>query len=203
MKKIFYILTVLFCGTALVGLCSCGGLSKSSEATEEETKEEAAIFPSSTKVQGPLGDCFTVVERGYKPSKGSFSELTVELLRTDAPVPSEYKEGTTDVSFYIVFLDEDGAPIEETYSTSDADGLMQLRPEDSGYVKAFIPKKKFASFKVTSKMKQKKPAASLADDVNDQIDQISNDPDLDDVKEAAKTAKKAIEAADKLIDIFN
>lgn len=150
--KQFKLLSTLF----LIGLlASCGGKKGDSENSGSEMME-----PETTMVSGDLGACFTVVEREYKitDNGGWGNMLTVELERTNAPLPFELTSSTEvatfghsmskpfiKVGFGIEFLDIDGnvlgkvsatgSGLSASYDPDEAVDLVKLKPGEKGSIR--------------------------------------------------------------------
>ena len=149
MKNIQFLSSILMIGL----LVSCGG-NKSEKTGSESMK------PETTTVSGDLGSCFTVVDRTYKiTDNGGWNKLlTVELERTDSPLPFEITPNTEirsysysmsrpfiQVGFGIEFLDEDGnvlnkvsassSGLSASYNPDEAVDLVKLKSGEKGSIR--------------------------------------------------------------------
>lgn len=124
----------------------CGGGDKGSNdsiASDEQTQKEAGLKPENTKISGDLSDAFVVIDKTYKPVKDMFTYITVEVERTDAPLPYDlatmkvtpfgYSRGVAHVGLGIEYLDDEGTVLEKHgvnnfYSSGDMEELIKLKP---------------------------------------------------------------------------
>ncbi len=150
---------------------SCGKKEKS-----QDDKESIQLKPATTEISGEMEGCFTVVDRNYKVKFESFTGgiLTVELVRTDKPLPfstddrelysfSSYSASPyVQVGFGIELLDEDGNIIDKvsasgsglsgSYSPDECVELVKLSEGKTGSIRFSISDgaKEATSFRITS-----------------------------------------------------
>ena len=148
MKRIFLLFA---CAVALMlGFNSCGD------------SKGYVLKPSTTKISGPLGNCFKVVDREYKckfDENNQFAPymITIELERTNGEFPSKYFEsnyepfGYSGVDVYgnygfgIEIRDEDdnvvfncaatAAGLGGPYSGDDVMAFKSLKPGEKGVIR--------------------------------------------------------------------
>lgn len=151
---------------------SCGKKQNSNDGQNDAIE----LKPASTEISGEMEGCFTVVDRNYKVKFEDFvgGVLTVELVRTDNPLPfstddrelysySSYSASPyVQVGFGIDLLDEDGNIIDKTsasasglsgpYSPDECVELVKLSEGKTGAIRFSISEdaKEATSFRITS-----------------------------------------------------
>ena len=171
MKKFYSISLLIVIG--LLSMSSCGGKGKTESDDEKVTIE---LKPESEEVSGELEDCFTVVDKTYKVKLEDLTGgiLTVELARTDSPLPfdtndraiyhmGEYSSSPyVQVGFGIELYDAEGNVVDKTsasgsglsgsYSPDEAVELVKLSEGKTGTIRFSISDeaKDAVSFKITS-----------------------------------------------------
>lgn len=156
---------------SIILISSCGG----------NKTAKNGITPMTTTISGDLSECYEVVDRAYKITENSmFDLLTVEIKRTDAPLPfdsdkleiasysHEMFAPNVQIGFGIEFRDRDGNVLEKvsatasglsgSYSSDDPVELGKLRPGETGTIRFSVQddiKDAVMQFKVTSACKVK------------------------------------------------
>lgn len=169
--KHYSLLTVLAAMLFLLA-ASCGKKQNSNDGQNDAIE----LKPASTEISGEMEGCFTVVDRNYKVKFEDFvgGVLTVELVRTDNPLPfstddrelysySSYSASPyVQVGFGIDLLDEDGNIIDKTsasasglsgpYSPDECVELVKLSEGKTGAIRFSISEdaKEATSFRITS-----------------------------------------------------
>jgi len=228
MKKIFKY--ALLCMSVL--LVSCGGGS-----SKEEGPKEFKIKPETTKVSGPLTDCYEVVDKEYTLNKDGY--VTIEIKRTDAIAPFDPNDidffdkaeetGTSMLGgFGIEFLDENNEVVakvspQSAYSWDDISTALRLIPGETASIKMHIYDKdiKPVKFRITSDLARndkagampaamEKPAemtddvaseaGDISDDIEKQVDEITNSDEYKKAKEVYQVSKDVIEAQKEILD---
>ncbi|RQO32562.1 hypothetical protein DBR32_02910 [Taibaiella sp. KBW10] len=163
MKKI--IIPALMLG---LFFASCKNESSSTKETS------AAIKPQSTKINGPIGDYYEVIDKEYKiDDSGMFNVISVTIKRKSANLPFEPNKtvpyGTeqagksTHIGFGIELLDEKGNSLEVknasesglggVFSSDDIISIINLQNGETATVRWSVDKEltsKVKSFKITS-----------------------------------------------------
>lgn len=192
-------------------LFSCGRGDKGTVSSTQEPMEEG-IRPETTKVSGPLGDAFIVVDKAYKPTTNdSGSPIIIEFERTDKAFPFnnedeievfQYLIAKTGniIGFGIELLDEEGNIIEKSnprtpdYSDEQLT-LIKIKPGEKGSLSFKTPifrsdLEKVRKFRITSDYEYIEPEVETPS-VN-----VTN-PYLDYVNERAKQNEKYIKERTK------
>lgn len=169
--KHYSLLTVLAAVLFLL-VASCGKKQNSNDGQNDAIE----LKPASTEITGEMEGCFTVVDRNYKVKFEDFvgGVLTVELVRTDNPLPfsTDGKElysyssfsasPYVQVGFGIDLLDEDGNIVDKTsasasglsgpYSPDECVELVKLSEGKTGTIRFSISEdaKEATSFRITS-----------------------------------------------------
>lgn len=151
---------------------SCGKKQNSNDGQNDAIE----LKPASTEITGEMEGCFTVIDRNYKVKFEDFvgGVLTVELVRTDNPLPfstddrqlysySTYSASPyVQVGFGIDLLDEDGNIVDKTsasasglsgpYSPDECVDLVKLSKGKTGTIRFSISEdaKEATSFRITS-----------------------------------------------------
>ena len=124
-------------------------------------KGDDFIKPVSEKIQGPLGEYFEVVTKGYKIRDG---KISIELKRIKEGFPSPWKEGMElgnlngyEPLFSIEFLDADGNTISKdrtdvVWDKEELNILVLLRVDETASI-TFDANDEIAQFKMTSTFK--------------------------------------------------
>lgn len=121
------------------------------------TKKELSVNPQNLEVKGVLKEYYEVVSKEYILKENSISNylLTVELIRTDVPLPFDVDKATSfsvrsedkpiQVGFGIELLNKNGDIIETSqaseggwngvYSSEDIENLIQLNANETGIVR--------------------------------------------------------------------
>lgn len=221
MNKILYFFGIFL----LLGAMGACGSSKSSKASDEnkEKSDEIILKPYTTKITGPLGNAFTVVEREYK-SKGDFAKLNVEIEVTDISLLPEgvdlFQVGTPSnegdekypliATFIVEYLDEDGNVIETKDAQEGIGRLLRLKNGDTGTLTYYLPYKKenVTHFRVISDLYPNEIKESRSSTVSDDatldisIDKMTDeefDKALERTKKAAETVNEIVDGASKLL----
>lgn len=194
-------------------LGACG--SKSSESSDETTKQEDAIIlkPYTTKINGPLGSAFTIVEREYK-SKGDFAKLNVEIEVADISLLPEGVEfagvGTPSnkgdanypliATFLVEYLDEDGNVIESKEANDGIDRLLRLKNGDTGTLTFYLPyrKENVTQFRVISDLYPNDIKESKSSAINEDVTNV--DMTDEEFEKAIERTKKAAETVNEMVD---
>ena len=151
---------------SLALLASCGG-NKSGKSSDDQNPEEQVLTPESATVSGDLSENYTVVERNYKPVKDFGTVLTVEIVRTEAPLPFDPNEEISGfstsqtgnkVGFGIEFIDDDGNILDKNearsthvYDHTESVNLAKLKPGDKGTIRfSMHGADKATKFRITS-----------------------------------------------------
>lgn len=171
MKKYFKIAAAVCLSLVVATSCSKGSGSDSSDSASagKETQKEGVIKPESTKINGDLSECYTIVDREYKFAGEYPTLLSVDLERTATPLPfdvneyevvsyipsiQDHKMGA--VNFTIEMLDADGNVIakETAYDTDDCKTIGKLKAGEKGSIGFYAPlsdeQKKVVKFRITS-----------------------------------------------------
>lgn len=169
--KHYSLLTVLAAMLFLLA-ASCGKKQNSNDGQNDVIE----LKPASIEISGEMEGCFTVIDRNYKVKFEDFvgGVLTVELVRTDNPLPfsnddrelysySSYSASPyVQVGFGIDLLDEDGNIIDKTsasasglsgpYSPDECVELVKLSEGKTGTIRFSISEdaKEVTSFRITS-----------------------------------------------------
>lgn len=195
MKRLNYFLT----GAVCIALCACGGKKSVDSNWDEEDSYSEYLTPSTTNVSGSLGSDFKVVDRKYKVSDDMSKIITVELERTDSPLPFDTEDYTIcsfdtymssaniQVGFGIEFLDDEGNILDKTnasdggYSHSEAVELVNLEPGETGSIRFRIDYegRKATQFRITStyKVNEGRSSSSSISSYDDE-DNSSDDEDV-------------------------
>ena len=206
------IINGILIGTVCLTLCACGGKKSTDSESEEETVSEY-MKPSTTKVSGPLGSDFKVIDRNYKVS-GEFSKLiTVELERTDSPLPfntegyeicsygTYMSSPNIQVGFGIEFLDDEGNILSKSdassggYSHSEAVDLVNLTSGDTGTIRfsLYSDAQKATQFRITSayKINEGSSSSSSTTSVDDEGSSSSYSSSMDDDDDDEEVVSKS------------
>ena len=164
MKKnhnLFIVFAIILAGLQLVG-CS----SSSSTNEESSNNDSFSLSPSTTKISGPLGEYFEVVDREYTPGGSIGSDLNIELKRIKEGLPEPWEEGMAyskyssdkgyKMEFTVEIRDENGNVLdkETAYSSEEMEALANLGVDETATIRVniiTIDKKKASKFKVGSK----------------------------------------------------
>lgn len=212
MKKYLYFLGMCL---LLGGMGACG----SSKSSEEKTgkNDEIILKPYTTKINGPLGSAFTVVEREYK-SKGNFAKLNVEIEATDISLLPEGFDfslvGTPSnkgdvkypliATFIVEYLDEDGNVIDTREVSEGIDRLLRLKNGDTGTLSSYLPyeKENVTHFRVVSDLYPNEIKESKSSTVSDDatLDISTDDMTDEDFDRAMERTKKAAETMNEVLD---
>ena len=165
--------------------CSCNQFQK-------------GIHPMTTSVSGDLSKCYEVVDRAYTIVENYSSLLTVELKRTDEPLPFDTEDleiisfshtptgPNVQIGFGIEFRDKDGNVLDKvpavsygangSYSSDDPVELGKLRPGETGTIRFVVEdgvKASLAQFKILSAFKVNwEPEDSVEEEEKEEDDSV-------------------------------
>lgn len=212
MKNLTKIASLIF----LMGITACGSSEKNKsdkDSNDKSDKEIVGITPATTKVSGDLGQCFTVVNRTYKPTGDYMKVITVELTRNSEPLPFDEKFGEINsyavsgsddmirVGFGIEFLDKDGNIVGKTpatdggYSHKEPVELAKLKSGETGSIRFIFPTdaEEISSFRITSSSENYKGWGTTSPS--------TSEPDISkEIEKAKKEYQDAYNAAKKEYD---
>lgn len=178
---------------------SCGGGNNENASSNSESSSEpetVTLTPKSTHIKGDLGDFFEVVDKEYVSVHDMFDVISIEVKRTDEPLPFDPKsdavrptgysgEGiTTLVGFGLELYDENGNVVEKkstsggmggAYSSDDIIEIIKLRPGETGIIRFSIDKKnKPTKFVMTSIIEEVTPSESSSSNEDNSISYDEN-----------------------------
>lgn len=190
--------TLKFLSLAVMALIvvSCGK-SKSSE-------KEVVVTPADVEVSGDMSGCFKVVDREYKVID---DVLTVEVERTDAPLPFELgdrellsfnthtSKKNVKVGFGIEFLDEDGNILDKkvassgSYSSEEPIELAKLSSGSKGSIRfsLYSTVQGVVKFRVTSAFEESDGDFSSSSSSSDDDDDSSDSETSSDLGSSSET----------------
>lgn len=217
MKKnhnLFIVFAIILAGLQLVG-CS----SSSSTNEESSNNDSFSLSPSTTKISGPLGEYFEVVDREYTPGGSIGSDLNIELKRIKEGLPEPWEEGMAyskyssdkgyKMEFTVEIRDENGNVLdkETAYSSEEMEALANLGVDETATIRVniiTIDKKKASKFKVGSKFEYNEGSDESSSDYSsssstssssDYSDDDNSDDGGYDSSDPYKDAKSSIEEA--------
>lgn len=202
-----------------IALASCG--SGSSETQQAEESKDVIVYADKTDIKGDLKGCYTVVNKDYKVKFATKSYendyITVELLRTDAPLPYDRKNVTifpdSDKSpaefcagFGIEILDAHGDVIDKKaanatpYSWDDMTAALQLLEDETTTISFYFDDlSQAAGFRITSIVLPNTERKTAVGDLFNSVD-VNVD---EETKDALDTAEKAMEMTSSMLDLLN
>ena len=127
------------------------------------------LKPSQTKISGPLGEYFEVVDRDYKVNDSGVCNIEIKRIKAGFPAPWEegmeigYGDGDIEPSFTVEFMDEDGDVEYKDGTDIVADqealeAIAALGVGESTTIPFSANIKKSSKFKVSSLFKAHEPS---------------------------------------------
>ena len=207
-------------------LFGTGGGNNESNSTPE-VKEELILKAAQTEIKGDLHGCYEVFDKNYKVKFATKSYeddvINVELKRTSKELPYDRKnvvifpeadESSAEncAGFGIEIINIDGDVIDKKsanatpYSWDDMTAALHLLTDETATIAFhFEDLSEAVSFRITSLVQpNEERQTSVGSEVNallDIVDEASKLDDDEDLREAQKEAKEALEMLDKTMEL--